>query len=67
MPIRHNFLFLIILYSDSVLYKKLSDLIVSIGPFIRKLFSRLSDLLFEFLSDLICLLLQLGGVFDLLE
>ena len=67
MPIRHNFLFLIILYSDSVLYKKLSDLIVSIGPFIQKLFSRLFDLLFEFLSDLICLLLQLGGVFDLLE
>ena len=67
MPIRHNFLFLIILYRDSVLYKKLSDLIVSIRSFIQKLFSRLFDLLFEFLSDLICLLLQLGGVFDLLE
>lgn len=67
MPVSQNFLFLIILYRNSVLYKKLSDLIVSIRPFIQKLFSRLFDLLFEFLSDLICLLLQLGGVFDLLE
>lgn len=67
LPVRKNFLFLIILYCKWVLYKKLSYLIVAISPFIQELLPSLFNLFLELLSDLIRLVLQLGGVLYLLQ